>query len=205
MHVFADGSGDTLTLDGQTDSDRYTINTTGSQSAGGNNYVINVLDSGPRTDAEDRLAVFGVNGTEADGQTDDIFLLRRVESIPNEPNADSPAFVALLHGSLTQARDGTGSTTNRPQGVERVNYDARLNGRLEVYGLGGNDYFAMDDNSAITTLDGGTGADQFQIGQLYGSQRIVPNSISSCSRPLTIAASTSVLVKVCVSAHVVSS
>ncbi|HEY9237367.1 MAG TPA: hypothetical protein VIP10_00890, partial [Burkholderiaceae bacterium] len=64
---------------------------------------------------------------------------------------------------------------SRPQGVERVNYDARLNGRLEVYGLGGNDYFAMDDNSAITTLDGGSGADQFQIGQLYGSQRIVPN------------------------------
>ncbi|HEY9239276.1 MAG TPA: hypothetical protein VIP10_10605, partial [Burkholderiaceae bacterium] len=110
MHVFADGSGDTLTLDGQTDSDRYTVNTTGSQSAGGNNYVINVLDSGPRTDAEDRLEMFGVNGSEADGQTDDIFLLRRVDSIPNEPGADSPAFVALLHGSLAQARDGSGST-----------------------------------------------------------------------------------------------
>jgi len=29
----------------------------------------------------------------------------------------------------------------------------------QVYGGGGNDYFAMDDNSAITTLDGGSGAD----------------------------------------------
>ena len=36
----------------------------------------------------------------------------------------------------------------------------------------GNDYFAVDDNSAITTLDGGKGDDTFQIGQLYGSQRI---------------------------------
>src|SRR5262249_42214331 len=36
-------------------------------------------------------------------------------------------------------------------------------------------YFVMDDNSAITTLDGGKGADTFQIGQIYGSQRTAPN------------------------------
>ncbi|MDQ1682007.1 MAG: large repetitive protein, partial [Frankiaceae bacterium] len=71
--------------------------------------------------------------------TDDLFLLRR-------------GLVALLHGT----------------DVERVNYDSALNGGLTVEGLGGNDLFAVDDNSAITTLDGGLGNDTFQIGQLYG-------------------------------------
>src|SRR5205085_959937 len=56
-------------------------------------------------------------------------------------------------------------------GVERVNYDTALNGRLVVYGQGGNDFFASDDNSAITTLDGGLGNDTFQIGQIYGLRR----------------------------------
>ena len=55
--------------------------------------------------------------------------------------------------------------------VQRINYDAALNGRLSVYGLGGNDYFAADDNAAITTLDGGAGYDTFQIGQIFGLKR----------------------------------
>src|SRR6185503_6596702 len=55
--------------------------------------------------------------------------------------------------------------------VERINYDTAINGRLKVYGLGGNDYFAVDDNSAITTLDGGADNDRFQIGQIYGVKR----------------------------------
>ena len=38
-------------------------------------------------------------------------------------------------------------------------------------GLGGDDVFASDDNSARTTLDGGIGDDTFQFGQLYGTQR----------------------------------
>ena len=40
-----------------------------------------------------------------------------------------------------------------------------------MIGFGGNDYFASDDNSAITTLDGGAGVDTFQIGQIFGSKR----------------------------------
>ena len=56
----------------------------------------------------------------------------------------------------------------RNQNYERINYDTAINGRLIVNGLGGNDYFASDDNSAITTLDGGLGNDTFQIGQIYG-------------------------------------
>ena len=56
--------------------------------------------------------------------------------------------------------------------MERINYDVNINGGLTVHGLGGNDYFASDDNSAITTLDGGSGNDTFQIGQVYGTPRV---------------------------------
>ena len=96
----------------------------------------------------------------------DIFLLRRVTSIAGE-TADRPAFVALVHGTVEGLRSSPAVGT----GVERVNYDSALNGRLVVNGLGGDDFFAVDDNSAITTLDGGAGADRFQIGQIYGLQR----------------------------------
>ena len=59
--------------------------------------------------------------------------------------------------------------------MERINYSADDNGRLQVYGQAGNDLFAVDDNSAITTLDGGTGNDSFQIGQIYGLLRDATN------------------------------
>ena len=41
----------------------------------------------------------------------------------------------------------------------------------ERLGHGGNDEFFVDDNSAITTLDGGAGYDKFQIGQIFGTKR----------------------------------
>ena len=52
-----------------------------------------------------------------------------------------------------------------------MNYDENINARLIVNGLGGNDKFVVDDNSAITTLDGGDGDDTFQIGQVFGTPR----------------------------------
>jgi uncharacterized protein (UPF0371 family) len=76
----------------------------------------------------------------------------------------------MLHGDIDTYRDRT--QNNEPSSeVQRINYDTALNGRLSVYGLGGNDYFASDDNSAITTLDGGSGFDTFQIGQIFGNKR----------------------------------
>ena len=161
MHVDRNGVGDTLTLDGQSDTDYYVVNTTGSEVAAADrhNYVINVLDTGAKDNGVDELAIRGADSMA------DVFLLRSMTAIPSE-TAESPAFVALLHGSLADAMAGTG-----PSQVERINYDANLNGRLTVEGLGGNDYFAVDDNSAITTLDGGAGDDTFQIGQIFGSQR----------------------------------
>lgn len=117
--------------------------------------------------------MFGVDGSPA-APTDDIFLLRNVDHIPAE-SSDNPAFVALLHGTLDQARDGSANPASRPQSVQRVNYDANINGQLSVHGGAGNDVFAVDGNSAQTTLDGGAGADTFQSGQLYGLRRTAGN------------------------------
>ena len=169
--------GETLTLDGQADTDKYRILTTGTHGAE-RNYIINVLDTGAKNDGIDDLGIFGVNSTlnGPDDPTDDIFLLRRTSFIPNaqvagNEVADTPAFVALLHGTLDQARTPSANDAVRPQEVQRVNYDANVNGRMTVYGLGGNDAFISDDNAAVTTLDGGAGNDQFQIGQIFGTQR----------------------------------
>ena len=43
--------------------------------------------------------------------------------------------------------DPTGNPAIRNQNYERINYDTAINGRLIVNGLGGNDYFASDDNA----------------------------------------------------------
>jgi hypothetical protein len=169
----------TLTLDGQADSDSYTVFTTGSR-GNARNYAINVLDTGASDDGVDTLSVFGfdqtnpnfigyASGTTTRNPNDDLFLLRAATAIFGEP-ADHPAFVALLHGGVTNYRDTV--TGNEPSSeVQRINYDAALNGRLSVFGLGGNDMFFVDDNSATTALDGGAGYDSFQIGQIFGSKR----------------------------------
>ena len=132
-------------------------------------------------------------GTTTNAATDDIFLLRALKCIDNESpftlsagvpsgclspteTADHPAFVALLAGSLA-ADGGIGSYRDRTAGnepsalVQRINYDTALNGRITVFGEGGNDAFYVDDTSATITLDGGAGNDVFQIGQIFGTQR----------------------------------
>ena len=200
-----EGVADTLTLDGQSGTNTYTIYTNGSQ-FGSNNYMINVLGSHAPADGEDTLNVYGYD-TYTAGQpdstginvannnqefpTNDIFLLRSVPFITNETAARPSiyegagqtattaheAFVAVLHASLNQVEavnpDGSlanGGTTGT-FGVERVNYDSAINGGVHVYGIGGNDYFAVDDNAAPTYLDGGSGDNSFQIGQIYGLRR----------------------------------
>ena len=55
--------------------------------------------------------------------------------------------------------------------MQRIHYDAALNGRVAVYGYDGNDEFYVDDTTAIVTLDGGEGYDKFQIGQIFGTKR----------------------------------
>src|SRR5207248_303708 len=100
-----------------------------------------------------------------------------------DPYSAGSAFVGLLHTSLQTATntDSGGNILATPTAafdVERVNYDSAVNGRLNVFGLGGNDYYAADDNATTTTLDGGAGDDSFQIGQLYGLRRTSSGSMS---------------------------
>ncbi len=181
---------ETLTLDGQSGSDTYVINTTGTH-GDVRNYVVNVLDSGAPDDGVDNLSVYGRDTSDPafngpTGSIDDIFLLRRTTGIagetPSRPAqyADDSGFVAVLDFdpmkgttalAQAQASDPNADGGVRSESVQRVNYDSAVNGRLMVFGLGGNDYFAVDDNAAATTLDGGAGNDAFQVGQIYGLQR----------------------------------
>ncbi|MHC4618339.1 MAG: hypothetical protein ACYTEQ_11370 [Planctomycetota bacterium] len=114
---------------------------------GNSDYIINVFDSGAPDDGTDRLTI---NGT-VDADT---FLIRH-------------NFVASLQA--TGLEDPRFEDT-----FERINYDENINARLRINGLEGNDEFYSDDNSSITTLDGGPGEDFFQIGQVFGEDRVAP-------------------------------
>jgi Ca2+-binding RTX toxin-like protein len=139
------GIGAVLNLHGEGDSDQYTVNLAGEGDA-----LINVFDNGAPDDGVDTLTVNGADVVSGlANNPNDTFLLRR-------------DLVALLNDSV----QGGGFTH-----AERVNYDENINARLIVNGLGGNDKFVVDDNSAITTLDGGDGDDTFQIGQVFGTPR----------------------------------
>ena len=169
-------AGHTLTLDGQADTDTYVVNTNGGDAID-KNYVINVLDTGAKNDGLDTLTV---NGTD----DDDTFLLRQVTNIGNASNfsleyAETPAFVALLHGSVDDIFHRANAA------VERINYDENINSRLTVNGGAGDDTFATDDNSSITTLDGGAGDDTFLIGQAYTNPRIAPDVAAEDAFPTT--------------------
>ncbi len=179
-------AGHTLVLDGQAETDHYTFYTTGSRGSP-RNYVAYVLDTGNPDDGVDELAIYGydstLNGNSAPTTPhpyDDLFLLRAVTGIEGE-EAIRPAFVALLHTTLAVAAPGgTAVLAANAFMVERIGYDTALNGRLTVFGLGGNDYFATDDTTVLVTLDGGAGDDAFQIGQLYGLQRDATDATGPC-------------------------
>ncbi|MEA2274818.1 MAG: hypothetical protein QOI98_3526, partial [Solirubrobacteraceae bacterium] len=114
---------------------------------GTSDYIVNVHDTGGLGDGSDTLTVNGAT-------TNDVFLLRA-------------NFLARLQPI------GQSATAFGPN-YERVNYDATVN-VLEVNGNEGDDRFYSDDNSGITTIDGGAGADFFQVGQLFGTDRTTPD------------------------------
>ncbi|MFA7063647.1 MAG: calcium-binding protein, partial [Methanomethylophilus sp.] len=133
---------ETLDLDGQGGTDSYIVNTTGNS-----DYRVCVNDSGDPDDGADRLTINGTSG-------DDVFLLRS-------------NFVAQMHPEGVSATGATEFASS----VERIDYDETINARLRVNGMEGDDSFYSDDNSTLTTLDGGTGRDFFQVGQVFGSER----------------------------------
>ena len=140
--------------------------------------MINVLDTGAKNNGLDTLTVNGTDGN-------DVFLMRQVSWIGEAQNfsleyAETPAFVALLHGSV----DDVFHRLN--PAVERINYDENINSRLTVNGGNGDDTFAVDDNSSITTLDGGAGDDTFLIGQAYANPRVAPDVAPEDAFPTTL-------------------
>ncbi|MDT8327813.1 MAG: hypothetical protein RQ750_10580 [Roseovarius sp.] len=78
--------------------------------------------------------------------------------------------------NLTNLRAGAGAGAGGfANPLERINYDETINARVRIKAGLGNDMFAMDDNSTLLTLDGGIGDDTFQIGQVFGSERLPGN------------------------------
>ena len=132
---------DTLDLDGGAGSDTYVI-----RMAGVGSSLINAFDSGAPDDGADTLTI---NGTPHA----DLFLMRASKTGPRT------AFVALLNGAEPYTL------------YERVNYDENIDGGLTVNGLEDDDRFMVDDNAARTTLNGGTGDDEFQFAQVYETRR----------------------------------
>ena len=142
------GIGAVLNLLGGGGTDEYTVHL-----ANAGDALINVVDQGAPDDGVDTLLIEGADVVAGlANEPDDLFLVRQ-------------GFVALINDS-----DGIAGVS-AGDGVERVNYDSAINGRLTILGLGGDDHFVVDDNSAITTLDGGEGNDTFQIGQIFNTPR----------------------------------
>ncbi|WP_293776173.1 hypothetical protein [uncultured Oxalicibacterium sp.] len=145
MTTSHNGTRDQIRMDGGGGTDQYIVNM-----RGGSDYIVSINDSGLPNDGADQLTI---NGTD----NDDTFLLRRY-------------FVASLD-TTGLTGDAEPRYTNK---VERINYNETVNGRLLVNGLDGDDAFYVDDNSTITTLDGGSGKDRFQFGQVFGADRVAP-------------------------------
>ncbi|MGH3553392.1 MAG: hypothetical protein ACRDT5_12495, partial [Mycobacterium sp.] len=119
---------------------------------GSSDYVIDVHDSGAPDDGVDTLTINGVPDQS------NVFLMRA-------------QFVALMQPI------GDPAGGNYGPNYERINYDSSIN-LLQVNGGTQDDYFYVDDNSAITVLDGGLGNDQFQFGQMFGADRTSPDAVA---------------------------
>jgi Ca2+-binding RTX toxin-like protein len=144
-------------LDGEGGGDEYVVNFIG----GNTDKLVTTFDTGNAASGVDNLTIHGSVEVSYDEATellrshsfldnDDQYLLRA-----NPDRANGLAFVALLNAEETS---------------ERVDYTADMESLTINSGLG-NDYFALDDNRAATTINGGAGMDVFQVGQMFNLQR----------------------------------
>ncbi|HRI80895.1 MAG TPA: hypothetical protein PLF88_00510, partial [Opitutaceae bacterium] len=105
---------------------------------GAGHSLINVLDTGVA--GADHLEISGTPGA-------DTFLLRK-------------DYIVLLQYADADREDQLAD-------YERINYNLHAD-RLTINVVAGSDYFAIDDNSAPTTINGGDDGDTYQIGQVFG-------------------------------------
>ena len=89
--------------------------------------------------------------------------------------ADAQQHLPAAPGLRRPAAPGSASTATASFGpdYERINYDRPIN-VLHVNGGTLADQFYVDDNSAITVLDGVAGNDTFQFGQIFGDDARPP-------------------------------
>lgn len=114
---------------------------------GGDQYFINLTGAGASLVNVYDTGAAGVDFLEVNGTAgNDTFLLRK-------------GFLALLQ---------YGAEGEQLLTFERINYDANINGMLTINAVGGSNHFAIDDNSAETTINGADEGDTFQIGQIFG-------------------------------------
>ena len=148
--TFENGIGGPLLLEGDAGGDLYQIGLSGLPGQTGSlDTTITVSDSVTAGDIN-QLTIYGTNNPE-------YYLLRA--------NQEEDSGMVAAFG--TDAND-------QPllNGVmERVNYDASMNGGLTIYGGTSNDTFVLDDNLAPTTIFGDAGDDTFQVGQVFQSPR----------------------------------
>jgi len=158
--VFGDDDSDTITsskgsdvLDGGEDADNYIINFDGFNAT----KLVTAYDSG--TTAGDDIVI---NGTaEAD-----TFLLRANRALGTD-NDDKRNEIGIgLVAMMNTVADGEEAINN----YERVDYNSTIES-LNINSFAGNDYFALDDNRAITEIDAGADDDTFQIGQMFNTDR----------------------------------
>ena len=173
--------GASASISGGDDDDRITLTnvTAGTQTTilggVGSDIITTGIDDAPGSPIADRLILDGGEGSD----TYNVRLARsgaaRIDvrdtgaSGTNDLNIRGTAaadqlllrrnFVASLHGA----------------DVERVNYDANINGTLTIDTLDGDDRIALDDNNAVTVINLGAGNDSAQVGQMFKSPREVPN------------------------------
>ncbi len=138
-------------VDGGGGSDSYTVNMSGTTTdPAGTDYVVNVHDTGPPQRFQ--LADHQRHGRDR----------QRLPAAPELRRSAAPL------GTASFAPD-----------YERVNYDTTIN-LLYVVGGTAADQWYVDDNSAITVLDGVAGNDTFQFGQLYGTGNRYASTTPDC-------------------------
>jgi Ca2+-binding RTX toxin-like protein len=138
-------------LDGEGQGDQYLINMSG----GTTTKQVTVFDTGLAADGADKMTINSTtDGSENEEDKNDRFLLRAGAA------QDTIAFVAMLNGT---------------EDVERIDYDHRIEAMI-INSFAGDDYFALDDNRAVTTINGGLGQDTFQVGQMFATPRTVEDA-----------------------------
>jgi len=150
--TFENGIAAELTLNGEDGGDSYNVGLAGQGSS-----EINVFDNGAA--GIDDLEVFGTNNG-------DYFLLRA-----SKQRLDSNGNVLPRVGMVAAIEVDEAGDPREGGGIERINYNAEIEGGLVIQGRAGDDTFILDDNLASTTINGDQGNDRFQVGQIFASPR----------------------------------